>query len=411
VAAGFTVVRALNLLFLVLCGGGALALVAVLGDVDGTVRRRLTGALGVAGGALAILAALGLPFQAAEVGGTGLGGGFAAAALAAVRSQRFGEIWLLRAWLAVAFAVVALGLRFARARRHRPGELALLAVGAALLLTAPLAGHAEVEGTLATIADSAHVLAAAAWGGGLVALAGALALAPAAARWPLAARAVPRFSLLATVAVGVLLLAGAGNAIIEVSAWRGLWQSTYGELVLAKIALALPLLGLGAFNHRVLVPQLRDGGLPPERRRVFLRAIAIELAILAGVIAVTGVLIGQAPARNEVALTSRTSAAHRAGPFIATITVTPAVVGSGEVAIALRGVHAHPPTVGEVDLATRAPGGRRVATPAVDRGGPLRFAARSVTFARAGVWQFVLTVRTGLTEFVARVPIRIGADP
>ena len=70
---------------------------------------------------------------------------------------------------------------------------------------------------------------------------------------------MPRFSILAVGAVSALLMGGTTNGYQEARALRGLWESTYGQLLLLKIALILPLLALGAFNNRYSVPRLRAG--------------------------------------------------------------------------------------------------------------------------------------------------------
>ncbi len=221
IAFGFGVIRFGNLLLLLLCGGGAAALVLVLRDVPADVRRVLWRALTVAGSLLVLLAALGLPFEAAEENGSSLLAGFGAGALAVVRHQRFGEVWLVRAWLAMLFALFSLSLQLRGRRWRTPREVALALLGICLLLTATASGHASVGGVGAFIADGAHITAAAAWLGGLVFVLAAVAVSPARARWRLAMRTVPRFSLLATVAVAVLGVAGVISAYLEVGAWRG----------------------------------------------------------------------------------------------------------------------------------------------------------------------------------------------
>ena len=67
---------------------------------------------------------------------------------------------------------------------------------------------------------------------------------------------MPRFSILAIVSVVALIAAGSLRGYEEVRAFHGLWDTTYGKLLLAKIALVLPLLGLGAYNNRYAVPRL-----------------------------------------------------------------------------------------------------------------------------------------------------------
>jgi copper transport protein len=413
ISVGFAVVRFLNLLLLLACAGGGVALLLVLRDADAGIRRRLLGALVVSGGLLAIVAVLGLPFEAAEVGGTNLADGFRAGLLAAVRGQRFGETWLLRAWLAVLFAVIALSLQVSQRRWRTAREIALLGVGVALPLTATAAGHASVGGTLAFVADGAHVLGAAAWLGGLAFVLAALALSPPQARWPLAIRSVPRFSLLAAAAVAVLVVAGIVSAYREVGAWRGLWETTYGELILTKAALALPLLALGAYNNRVTVPALRSGGAAsPTARTRLLRAAGAELALLVVIVAVTAVLIDEPPAKNEVQQTATITVTRAVGPFTATIAVRPGVVGSNMLNMSVTATRGRPLTIGEVDVAADPP--TRGTAPLnlnVVALSARRFRVTDAAFAIPGTWHLELTVRTGLTEWLTRIPIRIGARP
>ncbi|HEY2569918.1 MAG TPA: copper resistance protein CopC [Solirubrobacteraceae bacterium] len=411
VSTGFGVVRFLNLLLLLLCGGGAAAVVLLLRDAGDRTRRRLLRWLVVGGALLAVMAVLGLPFEAAEANGTGLGGGFAVAALASVRGIRFGQVWLVRAWLAVAFALLALVLQVAGNRRRVPGEVLLIGVAFALLLTPSAAGHANVAGSFAFVVDAAHVLAAAAWLGGLVFVLGALAISAPADRWPVAIRSVPRLSLLATGAVGVLLMAGVINALIEVSAVRGLWQSTYGELILAKIALALPLLALGAFNNRVSVPGLLTGAPPPELRARFLRVASAEVALLVVVVGVTAALIAEAPAKDLLAQTTSITATHAIGPFSASVVVSPGAVGANTIDVSVHSSARRPPMIGEVDLAADPPTASSLAPLNLDviQVSPTRFRVASAPLARAGTWHLDATVRVGLTEWLARIPIRIRA--
>ena len=413
ISVGFAVVRFVNLLLLLACGGGAIAMVVLLRDVEAHTRRRLLRALVFCGATLALSAVLGLPFEAAEANGSGLGGGFGAAALAAVRHLSFGEVWLVRAWLAVLFALLALSLQVARPRWRTGGEALLVAVGVGLLVTPTAAGHASVGGPLLYIVDAAHVIAAGAWLGGLAFVVGALAISRAGERWPLATRSVPRLSRLATGSVAALVLAGVINAVLEVRAWRGLWQSTYGELILAKVALALPLLALGALNNRVTVPALRAGTASAALRARFLRAATAELALLAVVVGVTAVLIGEAPAKIEVAETATVTVAHAVGPFKAIVEVRPAAVGTNAITMSVTAASRKPLIIGEVDLAADPPPTTRAAPLVLNviQLSANRFRVSGATFASGGTWHLEVTVRTGLTEWLARIPISIAAAP
>ena len=140
------------------------------------------------------------------------------------------------------------------------------------VITPAAAGHSELAGALAFVSDVVHVQAGAVWVGGLAFLLLALFLAGP-GRWELASPAVPRFSTIAVVSVTALLIAGVINGYLEVRAWSGLWETTYGRLLLAKAALVIPLLPLGLYNNRRSVPRLRAGIASALERRHFLRSV------------------------------------------------------------------------------------------------------------------------------------------
>ena len=163
--------------------------------------------------------------------------------------------------------------------------------------TPAVSGHARVEGGVAVASDSVHVIAASAWAGGLAFLLIALWRAQSEERWQFTAKAVPRFSALAVASIAMLLSAGVINGFLEVGSWRGLWETTYGQLLLVKVALVLPVLVLGAFNNRVSVPRLRASIASALERRRFLVFVAVELALALVIVGVTTALVAQPPAK------------------------------------------------------------------------------------------------------------------
>jgi copper transport protein len=207
---------------------------------------------------------------------------------------------------------------------------AMLLVAGAIVFTPGLSGHASVTGIGSVIADAAHVLAAATWTGGLAFVVAALVMAGA-RRWPLAAVAVPRFSATAVVSVAVLLAAGAVNGYLQVRAWRGLWETEYGVLLLVKIGLVLPLLALGAYNNRFAVPRLRRQIASPAERRRFLRMAGAELLIMLAIVGVTAGLVNAPPARTEISMEEASEMELRLGPMRADMEVMPATVGPNEI--------------------------------------------------------------------------------
>jgi copper transport protein len=188
----------------------------------------------------------------------------------------------------------------------RPQVLLLGTAIVALALTAALAGHSATHSPrgVLVLADTLHVLSLSAWLGGLAMLLVALPIAVRALagpeRIPLVAAAVGRFSRLAMFVVALLLLSGIVQSIVLVGAFDAFVETAYGRLVLAKIALFLGLISLGAYNQRRLLPQLRavaGGGEEPERPAALLRrSVACEVALALVVLGLASVLVATEPA-------------------------------------------------------------------------------------------------------------------
>jgi copper transport protein len=265
-------------------------------------------------------------------------------------------------------------------------------------------GHASVSGPVSVLADAAHVQAAAMWVGGLAFLLAALVLARR-ERWPLAASSVPRFSAMAVGSVAILVLAGTINGYLQVRAWRGLWETDYGVLLLIKLGLVIPLLAFGAYNNRYAVPRLRSQIASALERRRFLRFVGVELVIMAAVVGVTAGLVNAPPARTEVAMHEAVEQEVELGPFMAHVTVTPAMPGPNDI---------------HLEFEEARPDEVRVSASLPAEGiGPLRYSAKrgmepgalEVTAANlspAGDWRLRIEARRGEFELFTKtisVPI------
>ncbi|SDC57731.1 copper transport protein [Geodermatophilus telluris] len=249
--------------FLVLCWPA--------GWASSRVRRLTTVGLG----AVATGAVLTFLLQGPYTAGAGLGSVLDPALLATTGASSFGLTTLGRALLALLLAAVLLPL-WRRAAPPQPQEAAGLAVlaGGVVLTTAavghPVAGALPV---LATAVAAVHVAAMALWLGGLVALLAGL-VRPGADAGELAG-ALPRWSRLASGAVAALVVTGVVQSVREVGSPAALVSTTYGRLLLAKLALVLLLLAAAGVS-RVWVQQHlgvsrpRPGG----RRRVTAHAFA-----------------------------------------------------------------------------------------------------------------------------------------
>jgi copper transport protein len=162
-----------------------------------------------------------------------------------------GRALLLRtAGLVATGVAAAIAVRSARWRRVALGATAVAAALAMLAHSA--AGHAA-SGSFRwakVTAQWAHFAGAGVWLGGLAAL--IVGVRGGASEWK--ARAVRRFSAVAGIALGVVAVTGALRAFNEVGSWAALFSTSYGQVVLLKSALLLPLVGFGALNRYRNVP-------------------------------------------------------------------------------------------------------------------------------------------------------------
>jgi copper transport protein len=409
----FDVVRFLTFAFILLCVGGAGALAIVLGREDGQVRRPLWVALLGAGVLLGIVSLAGIGLQGAQASGLGLGAALRSSLIGDVLETRFGHVSIARAALALTIAVVAALALLRPWRREQPLAVVACGLGVLVAATPALTGHARVEGGFAVVSDWVHVLAASAWIGGLALLLLALWRASG-ERWPLASRAVPRFSALAVVSVTALLSAGVVNGYLEVRSWSALWETTYGRLLLVKVALVLPVLALGAFNNRFSVPRLRAGIASAIERRRFLRATAAELALVVCIVGVTAVLVAEPPAKAQIAAEAGpVSQEAIVGPFHLELVVDPARTGTNEIHLYLLDHSTgQPAQVDEVRVAASLPAAgvgplRLQAVPA----GPGHAVVPAATFPLVGDWRLRVDVRKGeFDQWTTTVTIPIRKD-
>src|SRR5262245_14538941 len=220
------------------------------------------------------------------------------AALALLTQTQFGRVWLVRLGLLAALA----GLIAWGSRTGRSGSAAFLTagfvLGALLLEAAALSGHASAaEGSdlaVAISADMLHLLACALWLGGLWPFVALLRACRRSGATPVAVAAARRFSAIALVSVPVLLATGGYNAWSFVSGFAPLFGTPYGLLLLAKIAVMLPMLALGAMNFLALRSRAANA-VPLDR---ITRNAAVETALGVAIVLIVGHMGLLPPARH-----------------------------------------------------------------------------------------------------------------
>lgn len=180
----------------------------------------------------------------------------------------FGHVWLVR----IGAEVFTLGffLIFRQSRNSRVFLILLLILMLIISATESASGHPSDKGdfSLPELTDWLHLAGVSFWGGGLLVLALTFPeiLKSGADRKPfIAADVAGRFSRVAGIAVSVVGISALYNTFLYVGKLSGLWTTNYGLTLIAKAALFLILIGLGALNRYVYVPCLQKwAGAPVD---------------------------------------------------------------------------------------------------------------------------------------------------
>ncbi|MGW5650592.1 copper resistance CopC/CopD family protein [Streptomyces humi] len=261
--------------------------------------------------------------------------------------------------LLLAAAGVLLARYATRPSRAVRAAGALLAVGLALTWAAAEHASAGLQVPLAIPVAVLHLLAMAAWLGGLLALLVVLFRAPAGQE--IRAEVVTRFSRLAFTAVAVLVATGVYQSWRQVGSWQALSTTEYGRLLALKVVAVVLVLTAASFSRqwvdrivqdrateslpattaeRTRVTQTVGAGAssggdtaertsspdkspaspehaePPDapdfdrHRRALRRSVAVEAALGVVVLAITTLLTGTQPGRAAVASAAAVEAAR-----------------------------------------------------------------------------------------------------
>ncbi|MBO0869694.1 MAG: CopD family protein, partial [Micromonosporaceae bacterium] len=189
-------------------------------------------------------------------------------------------------------------------------------LGVAGVATFSLAGHPDssTAPALTVIADVAHLGSAAIWIGGLLVLFGFLLRK---ANEGELREILPVWSNWAMLAVGVLVLAGTAQALVEIGSLGALLHTGYGQLVLAKVGLLAVVLAVAWFSRRLV-------GRTPEPATVgrLRRTVLAEVLGAVVILGLASVLVQTAPARTAAAAASPTGQQAASGSFSTTVTTT-----------------------------------------------------------------------------------------
>lgn len=408
---------------------GAAAFVPLCRPADrGPLRGPLVAGWWTLLGTSVVLLVLRAPYE----NGTAPATAFDADAFGRTLTGRPGLLLLARIALLLVVALFAVRLR-RRTQWSRPVLAAGGVLAVALALTWAAAEHASagIQVPLAMTSTVLHLLAMALWLGGLAAL---LILLH---RTELPAAAVARFSRVAFACVTVLVVTGVYQSWRGLGSFGALTGTTYGRLLLAKVAAVVLLLAAAGFSRRwtarlvgadartVVRERVPEpvGGPPSvsaeepaglagadDGRRGLRRSVLAEVAVGVVVLVLTTVLTSTLPGRAAAEAAGQPVTAG--GLPVASVTNVPFDVGTpnghGKVQITI-----DPGRVGDnsVQAVVFGPDGGIVAVPEVRltlslparKLGPLDAKLRNLggywgtsdlTLPIAGTWTMSVTVRT-----------------
>lgn len=222
-----------------------------------------------------------------------------------ITHTRFGSLWVARMefWAGT-------GALLAYARNNVRMYWMPLLVAGNILVTTSLFSHASStpDSAVSIAADFLHLLATTLWIGGLaqfVVVIGVVRreLTPSA---PVLGALVGYFSNFARVAVASLIVTGLYAAWLQVGSIDGLLTTLYGQTLVVKGLLIVPLLGIAAINlvytHRALQSGKETGGM------ILHGLVSMEIVLTVGILGTVGVLTSSYPARLTTAVRAATPA-------------------------------------------------------------------------------------------------------
>jgi copper transport protein len=327
---------------------------------------------------------------------------------------QWGTLWIIRSILiAVVFLAVA---RASREVRPLQAWLPVVFLGSGVLVTISFGSHGAAlleSSAAATSADILHLLAGAVWAGGLVPLLISILHVrhtfDESTRRSALSQLLARFSTTATLCVGALVITGALAAWLQVVELPRLFQTDYGWTLIAKVALVVPLLGLGVINFFWTRPRVgADWGNAAADWAP--RLVAAEALLALGVVAAVGMLTSLEPSR-QIPLTNSPGIQleSRAGDLDLSMDIRPGIPG---INIATLTVIDDGMAVDDarVDLQFKfldSDLGQRDLRPDLEGDG--QYVAQGDFLSLVGRWQ-VLAIIQRPGEFDARVPFRFDVE-
>ncbi len=404
------VMRFLDFAGLALLVGGSLFLVWCWPAGAGDARAR--GILSAGWWAAVVGTVGGLLLEGPYGAGLGLSSVLDPATVHGAAATRFGHAQLARLGLLLAAASVlfAAGPRL-RGERRLPVPLVLVGafIGIGLLATIAISGHAAdgSDAWLAVPIDVAHLVAMAAWLGGLATLGACLLFRRRVSAADLRA-AVPRFSPLAASCVAALIVTGVYAAWRDLGGWGPLTGTEQGQLLLVKLAVVAVLLVAAMFSRRWVTVRIRAGTVQRwgEAHRMKW-SILVESTLAVVVLAVTAALVAVPPGKNDWRPASSFDLA--AGPVRLQLSAVPLGPDRIDLHVYTFTEAGAPSQVPELTATADQPSRSIAGLPVrFANAGPGHFLANGLTLPASGEWTLAFHVRTtDIDEYTATAHLTV----
>ena len=157
-------------------------------------------------------------------------------------------------------------------------------------------GHTVTKGdrVFTGVADVVHVAGGAVWAGGVLMLSSVLWRRHRQGREMRAFQLAIRFSVVATMALVAVGVAGLALTVIILDSPGELWSTPWGRLLMFKTLVVAGAATAGGYNHKVLIPQMNLSPDDPALAAHFRTIVTGEAAALVAVLVVTAFLMGAA---------------------------------------------------------------------------------------------------------------------
>ncbi|MEV6612049.1 copper resistance protein CopC [Kutzneria sp. NPDC051319] len=344
-----------------------------------------------------------LLLQGPYAAGSGLAGLIDPAPVLSTLGTAYG--WFVAARMALLAAIAVLWRRVDPARRG--GTIAAVTPVVALAGTWIGTGHAAAQADpLSALADVLHLAAMACWLGGLAVI--VWCLLPRTQVQPVAEVriALNRFSRVAAGSVALLVATGVVRALIEVGSLSALTGSSYGVLLVFKIAALGVLLWFAAVSRAVVRRRYARAEQAVGRKQVLAEqererlarkqlrlSVRSEAVIGIGVLALTAVLVATPPGARPAQAVSDVQLALDKGRAV--VRLDPPKVGASTFTAAVYDASGGAWDVPEVTATLELPDQHiGPMTVSLARSGAGRYASHGLILPRPGSWRLELTVRT-----------------